>query len=171
MTKLSSALFIIILSPFFTVNSAIAQKKNFIQFVNPFIGTGSIDSLSLSGSNFPGAVAPFGFVQLSPDTDIAPEDPCSGYDFADDTIVGFSHTHLSGTGVADLFDFLFMPFRGEARWNAKPKAQSEKGFCSSFDHKNEKANPGFYSVFLKSSLQQSTVVFIGIQTMVKARYH
>lgn len=151
MTKFSSALFIIILSLFFTVNSAIAQKKNFIQYVNPFIGTGSIDSLSLSGSNFPGAVAPFGFVQLSPDTDIAPEDPCSGYDFADDTIVGFSHTHLSGTGVADLFDFLFMPFRGDDRWNAKPKAQGEKGFCSSFDHKNEKANPGFYSVFLNDA--------------------
>ena len=135
-------------SQVFIYTSIFCQSKNFIQYVNPFIGTGSIDSLSLSGSNFPGAVAPFGLVQLSPDTDANPEDPCSGYDFADDTIVGFSHTHLSGTGVADLFDFLFMPFRGAAKWNAKVNAKGELGYCSSFQHSNEKASPGYYSVTL-----------------------
>jgi len=137
---------------FFFPSVSFSQQKapliDYTRFVNPFIGTGSIDSLSLSGSNFPGAVVPFGFVQLSPDTDDSPEDPCSGYDYADDTIVGFSHTHLSGTGVADLFDFLFMPFRGEIKWNAKPAKNEPKGFCSAFSHKNESASPGYYSVVL-----------------------
>lgn len=125
-----------------------AEPKDYTAFVNPFIGTGSIDSLSLSGSNFPGATFPFGLVQLSPDTDDNPEDPCSGYDYADDTIVGFSHTHLSGTGVADLFDFLFMPFKGELTWDALPSAKAKKGYTSRFSHSNEKASPGYYSVLL-----------------------
>ncbi len=124
-----------------------AQTTDYSAFVNPFIGTGSQDNLSLSGSNFPGATYPFGLVQLSPDTDDNPEDPCSGYDYADDTIVGFSHTHLSGTGVADLFDFLFMPFRGEPVWNAYP-VNNKPGYSSYFRHENEKASPGYYSVFL-----------------------
>ena len=123
------------------------EPVNYVNYVNPFIGTGSIDSLSLSGSNFPGAVIPFGLVQLSPDTEDSPEDPCSGYDYFDDTIVGFSHTHLSGTGVADLFDFLFMPFRGEARWYPDPE-KAQPGYSSSFDHKNETASPGYYRVLL-----------------------
>lgn len=123
-------------------------SKDFTIFVNPFIGTGSIDSLSLSGSNFPGATYPFGLVQLSPDTDDNPEDPCSGYDYADDTIVGFSHTHLSGTGVADLFDFLFMPFKGDLTWEALPSAKVRKGYASKFSHDREKATPGYYSVVL-----------------------
>ncbi len=76
------------------------QVKDYAGYVDPFIGTGSIDSLSLSGSTFPGAVVPFGFVQLSPDTYASPNDPASGYNYADSTIVGFSQTHLSGTGVA-----------------------------------------------------------------------
>ena len=126
------------------LNSKVSENS---KYVNPFIGTGSIDSLSLSGSNFPGAVFPFGFVQLSPDTDAEPEDPCSGYDYADNRIVGFSHTHLSGTGVADLFDFLFMPFKGEPKWYPYD-SESEKGYSSIFDHKNEIATPGYYSVFL-----------------------
>lgn len=134
-------------------NSTIAQnlsQKDYSQYVNPFIGTGSIDSMSLSGSNFPGACYPFGLVQLSPDTDDNPEDPCSGYDYADDTIVGFSHTHLSGTGVADLFDFLFMPYKGDITWNAFP-VKNQRGYSSKFDHKNETASPGYYSVVLDDS--------------------
>jgi len=123
------------------------SQINYTDYVDPFIGTGSIDSLSLSGSNFPGAVVPFGFVQLSPDTDDGPEDPCSGYDYADNTIVGFSHTHLSGTGVADLFDFLFMPFRGKQRWYPYSKVDSD-GYSSGFSHENEIASPGYYKVFL-----------------------
>tara|TARA_R110002050_G_scaffold300249_2_gene468342 strand:- start:9275 stop:11569 length:2295 start_codon:yes stop_codon:yes gene_type:complete len=131
----------------YTVAQIQSGKIENSKYVNPFIGTGSIDSLSLSGSNFPGALVPFGFVQLSPDTEDSPEDPCSGYDYADNKIVGFSHTHLSGTGVADLFDFLFMPFRGEQKWNANDEG-NQQGYSSMFRHENEIASPGYYSVFL-----------------------
>lgn len=131
------------------------EIKDYSAFVNPFIGSGSVDSLSLSGSNFPGATYPFGLVQLSPDTDDNPEDPCSGYDYADDTIVGFSHTHLSGTGVADLFDFLFMPFKGEVRWEPFSKEKGKQGYASHYSHNNEKASPGYYSVVLDDANMQA----------------
>ncbi len=123
-------------------------QLDFTQYVNPFIGTGSVDSMSLSGSNFPGAAYPFGLVQLSPDTRDNPEDPCSGYDYADTTIVGFSHTHLSGTGVADLFDFLFMPYQGPMQWEANGDS-GHKGYASAFSHATEQAKPGYYRVLLK----------------------
>lgn len=122
--------------------------KDFTQYVNPFIGTGALDSLSLSGSNFPGACFPFGLVQLSPDTREYPDDPCSGYDYNDGTILGFSHTHLSGTGCPDLYDFLFMPFSGEVQWNAGSDDGKTQGFRSPYRHRNEKASPGYYSVIL-----------------------
>lgn len=136
-----------------TVSGLFAQTQSvndYSAYVNPFIGSGSVDSMSLSGSNFPGATYPFGLVQLSPDTDDNPEDPCSGYDYADDTIVGFSHTHLSGTGVADLFDFLFMPYKGEVTWEPFAK-DNIKGYSSKFSHAKEKASPGFYSVVLDNA--------------------
>jgi len=123
-------------------------QTDYARFVNPFIGTGSVDSLSLSGSNFPGATFPFGMVQLSPDTDDQPEDPCSGYDYADRLIVGFSHTHLSGTGVADLFDFLFMPYGGSIKWDARDDTMGNEGYSSKFSHQNEEASPGYYQVLL-----------------------
>jgi predicted alpha-1,2-mannosidase len=126
-----------------TYASVNQEDKDFTKYVNPFIGTGSVDSLSLSGSNFPGAVYPFGLVQLSPDTNENPDNPCSGYDYADSTIIGFSHTHLSGTGVADLFDFLFMPYKGETRWNP-----DRSGYASYYSHNKESASPGYYSVYL-----------------------
>jgi predicted alpha-1,2-mannosidase len=121
---------------------------DYTKYVNPFIGTGSVDSLSLSGSNFPGACLPFGLVQLSPDTREYPDDPCSGYDYKDSTILGFSHTHLNGTGCPDLYDFLFMPFGGENQWMAGSDDGSTKGFRSKFSHASEKASPGYYSVVL-----------------------
>ena len=124
-------------------------SKDYTRFVNVFIGTGSVDSLSLSGSNFPGACAPFGLVQLSPDTDDNPEDPCSGYDYADSTIVGFTHTHLNGTGVADLFDILFMPYGGKIKWEPGSDDRKTPGYRSAFEHESEHAFPGYYSVLLK----------------------
>ncbi len=124
------------------------DARDYCRYVNPFIGTGSVDSLSLSGSNFPGAVVPFGLVQLSPDTEESPEDPCSGYDYADSVIYGFSHTHLSGTGVADLFDFLFMPYSGEIQWKAGSGSSKTNGYASVFSHADEIARPGYYSVML-----------------------
>ena len=133
----------------FTIQILInAQTKDFAKYVNPFIGSGAIDTLSLSGSNFPGACTPFGLVQLSPDTREYPDDPCSGYDYNDKTILGFSHTHLNGTGCPDLYDFLFMPYGGEVQWKAGSDDGKTKGFRSGFQHKNEKAVAGYYSVVL-----------------------
>jgi predicted alpha-1,2-mannosidase len=128
-----------------------AQQKDskFTSYVNPFIGTGAVDKNSLSGSNFPGPTMPFGFVQLSPDTRDNPDDPASGYDYNDKTIVGFSHTHLSGTGVSDLFDVLFMPTTGKIRSVPGDAAKPESGYRSRFSHKEETARPGYYQVKLQ----------------------
>lgn len=145
MIKLLLFLFLLCLNPY----RIYSQREN-SKFVNIFIGTGSVDNQSLSGSNFPGATYPFGMVQLSPDTKENPEDPCSGYDYKDNTIVGFSHTHLNGTGVADLFDFLFMPYYGELKWF--PGNDSTKGYSSTFRHENEKGTPGYYSVLLDNGI-------------------
>lgn len=131
--------------------SLYAQQKEvkLTSYVNPFIGTGAVDKNSLSGSNFPGATTPFGFVQLSPDTQDNPDNPASGYDYNDKTIVGFSHTHLSGTGVADLFDILMMPTTGEIRSAAGDEKNQGSGFRSRFSHKEESARPGYYQVKLQ----------------------
>src|SRR5210317_1068178 len=82
------------------------QTQDNTKFVNTFIGTGG------HGHVFPGATTPYGMVQLSPDTRTLGWDACGGYHFTDNSILGFSHTHLSGTGISDLGDFLFMPFSG-----------------------------------------------------------
>ncbi|MBX2891608.1 MAG: GH92 family glycosyl hydrolase [Saprospiraceae bacterium] len=114
--------------------AAIAQIKH----VNPFIGTGG------HGHTYPGATAPFGLVQLSPDTriDMMDWDGCSGYHYSDSIIYGFSHTHLSGTGVADYCDILFMPFTGGAQLEPAE-------YASKFKKSKEKAEAGYYSVFLE----------------------
>src|SRR3954469_13648762 len=110
---------------------AIAQPGP-ANFVNPFIGTGG------HGHTYPGAVLPFGMVQLSPDTRVDGSwDGCSGYHYSDSIIYGFSHTHLSGTGVSDWGDILIMPMVGAA-------SLENKNYCSIFSHKNEKASPGYY---------------------------
>ena len=145
MRKLFAILLILGLIPIIVYS----QNDN-SKYVNVFIGTGSVDNQSLSGSNFPGATYPFGMVQLSPDTKENPEDPCSGYDYNDNTIVGFSHTHLSGTGVADLFDFLFMPYEGDLKWF--PGNDSVKGYSSTFSHTNEYGSPGYYSILLDNGI-------------------
>ncbi|EHQ25790.1 GH92 family glycosyl hydrolase [Mucilaginibacter paludis] len=124
-------------------------EKRVVQYVNPFIGTGAVDTNSLSGSNIPGPTTPFGFVQLSPDTRDAPDDPASGYDYNDKTIVGFSHTHLSGTGVADLFDVLLMPTQGEVKLSPGKSQVSRSGYRSTFSHQQETARPGYYQVLLQ----------------------
>ncbi|MCX6153590.1 MAG: GH92 family glycosyl hydrolase [Candidatus Kapabacteria bacterium] len=145
MKKKLASLFLAIFA-FWT--NLLSQNVDFTKFVNPFIGTGALDTLSLSGSNFPGACAPFGLVQLSPDTREYPDDPCSGYDYNDTTILGFSHTHLNGTGCPDLYDFLFMPYGGNLKWSAGSDDGKTKGFRSKYKHSNEKAYPGYYSVVL-----------------------
>lgn len=112
------------------------QNSDFTQFVNPFIGTGG------HGHTFPGATVPFGMVQLSPDTRIDGSwDGCSGYHYSDNVIYGFSHTHLSGTGVSDYGDILLMPTMGTPELDAK-------NYSSNFQHYNENASAGYYEVQL-----------------------
>ena len=114
-----------------------------VDFVKPFIGTGG------HGHTFPGPARPFGLVQLSPDTDNKGWDWCSGYHHSDSSIMGFSHTHLSGTGCGDLGDVLVMPFVGEIRYTAGDKAVPGSGWRSSFSHDAEEAEAGYYRVDLK----------------------
>lgn len=114
--------------------------------VDPFIGTGG------EGHTFPGATVPFGMVQLSPDTRIQPRKDAygwaAGYRHSDDTIVGFSHTHFSGTGHSDLGDVLLMPVSGEAKLERGDPARPGSGYTSRFSHDSEQAKPGYYAVTL-----------------------
>ncbi len=112
------------------------------RYVDPFIGTAG------HGHTFPGATMPFGMVQLSPDTRLTGWDGCSGYHYSDDVIYGFSHTHLSGTGISDYGDILLMPTVGEVYLKAKNGELTSKGYASRFSHRNETAQPGYYAVKL-----------------------
>jgi predicted alpha-1,2-mannosidase len=116
------------------------ERKRYVfnQHVDPFIGTGE------HGHTFPGAVAPFGLMQLSPDTRYNGWDGCSGYHYSDSIIYGFSHTHLSGTGVEDLCDLLITPQQGKC--NPIPKYKDVKGYGLLFSHQDEYASPGYYAV-------------------------
>src|ERR1043165_4135960 len=121
---------------------AFAQQQDLTRYVDPFIGTGG------HGHTFPGAMRPFGMVQLSPDTRLTGWDGCSGYHYSDSIIYGFSHTHLSGTGISDYGDILLMPTVGEVYLNALDNGSPDKGYASRFQHRFEHASPGFYSVRL-----------------------
>jgi predicted alpha-1,2-mannosidase len=115
-----------------------STQDSYTQYVNPFIGTGG------HGHTFPGATLPFGMMQLSPDTRLTGWDGCSGYHYTDSIIYGFSHTHLSGTGVSDYGDLLLMP-------HSKTQTPSLEytTYNSSFDKKTEQATAGYYEVVLK----------------------
>ncbi|MGZ3754192.1 MAG: GH92 family glycosyl hydrolase [Mucilaginibacter sp.] len=116
-------------------NSTAQSKKDYTKLVDPFIGTGG------HGHTYPGATLPFGMVQLSPDTRLEGWDGCSGYHYTDTVVYGFSHTHLSGTGIADYCDVLFMPTTGA------PKLKNTE-YSSGFQKKNESASPGYYKTKL-----------------------
>lgn len=129
------------------------NKKTPYDYVNPFIGTDDM------GHTYPGAVVPFGLVQLSPETDSAlysygkGYNPdvyryCAGYQYSDKTIVGFSHTHMNGTGHSDLGDILLMPTVGAVKLNPGVKDKAKSGYRSFFSHSTEKAMPGYYAVTL-----------------------
>src|SRR3954469_2646556 len=127
--------FFLILAACLTAATAIAQSRaDYTRYVNPFLGTGG------HGHTFPGAVLPFGMVQLSPDTRTDNWDGSSGYHYSDDVIYGFSHTHLSGTGIPDGCDILFMPTAssGVVEEHSKP---GFRGYPSKFDHANESSEP------------------------------
>jgi predicted alpha-1,2-mannosidase len=126
--------FLLVFGLAFWIGGAFGQQTRIVDFVNPFIGTGG------HGHTYPGATLPFGMVQVSPDNGTQGWDWTSGYHYSDTVISGFSHTHLSGTGIGDLCDISVMPTVG----------RSDTGkVSSSFSHKEERASPGFYGVRLK----------------------
>ncbi len=139
MNKLTTAVLIFFSS--FILSCDDSNKKLPIDFVNPFIGTGA------HGHTYPGATVPFGAVQLSPDTRTGNWDACSGYHYSDSSIIGFSHTHLSGTGCIDYGDILFVPALSDAKENKY--IQKKIGFS----HKNEEASPAYYSVVLDNGIK------------------
>ena len=118
-------------------------RADLTRYVDPFIGTGG------HGHTYPGATVPFGMVQLSPDTRLTGWDGCSGYHYSDKAIYGFSHTHLSGTGISDYGDILFMP----ARSFSPDLVTAQPQYSASFSHENETASPGFYSVKLDDGIR------------------
>ncbi len=129
-------------------------SAGFSRYVDPFIGTGG------HGHTYPGATLPFGMVQLSPDTRADGSwDGCSGYHFADSTILGFSHTHLSGTGCSDYGDILLMPCMGEP-------SLDNKLYSSTYSHQYEKAAPGYYAVKLDKS-----GIMVELTTTLRAGFH
>ncbi|PSL49848.1 putative alpha-1,2-mannosidase [Chitinophaga niastensis] len=138
---------------FFSSLSVFAQE-NVLQYVKPITGTQKM------GHTYPGATVPFGMVQLSPDTDTIPYEMngkynpdvykyCAGYQYEDKTIVGFSHTHFSGTGHSDLGDFLIMPTVGNLQLNPGAADHPESGYRSRFSHSTEVAEPAYYKVKLE----------------------
>ncbi|MFN2502262.1 MAG: GH92 family glycosyl hydrolase, partial [Pyrinomonadaceae bacterium] len=129
-------------------------ESRYVRYVNPLIGTQKM------GHTYPGATVPFGSVQLSPDTDQQPHNIngkynpdaykyCAGYQYDDREIVGFSHTHLSGTGHSDLGDFLIMPTTGELQLEPGKKNDPKSGYRSAFSHARETAEAGYYRVLLE----------------------
>lgn len=120
------------------INRQNHDRAEYANLVNPFIGT------DYTGNTYPGAQAPFGMVQLSPDNGLPGWDRISGYFYTDSTIAGFSHTHLSGTGAGDLYDVSFMPVTLPCK-----RADEPLGIYSSFSHDDEEASAGYYRVKLK----------------------
>ena len=135
------------------LSCAAAADEGRDRWVDPFIGTDEM------GHTYPGATVPFGFVQLSPETDLVPYSTgegynpaayryCAGYQYADRTIVGFAHTHFNGTGHSDLGDLLVMPTVGALQLEPGPADRPELGYRSRFSHEREQARPGSYRVTL-----------------------
>lgn len=138
---------LIILSLLFT-SCRDNKEKTPADYVDPFIGT------DYHGHVFPGAALPFGMVQLSPDNGTSGWDWCSGYHYSDSVIAGFGHTHLSGTGIGDLADIVFLPSMKEFNGvNDDETASMAKNNRSVFDHANEEAEPGYYSVELDNGVK------------------
>ena len=141
-----------------TIENDLSQEAlpDLTQYVNPFIGT------SKMGHVFPGATAPFGMVQLSPQTNFEvmfhddgsynteTYEYCAGYQYRDSTIIGFAHTNFSGTGHSDLGDLLVMPTTGALILDPLKTEDGNKGFYSTFTHDAEEASPGYYKVDLES---------------------
>ena len=123
------------------------NKTDFTAYVDPYIGSGE------HGHVFVGANVPFGAVQVGPQNIFKGWDWCSGYHYSDSIIIGFSHTHLSGTGCSDLGDILLMPYTGEVR-TARGEQDNIEGAASSYyKHANEAVAPGYYSLLMDNGVK------------------
>ncbi|AXP81456.1 Glycosyl hydrolase family 92 [Mariniflexile rhizosphaerae] len=143
-------------------NTGNSNNKNplLVNHVDPFIGTGG------HGHTYPGATVPFGMLQVSPDNGISNWDWCSGYHYSDSIVVGFSHLHLSGTGIGDLADVLFMPTNKVIDLTIQPTSRDSFPYKSSYSHKNEMATPGYYQVFL-----EDPKINVELTTSERTAYH
>src|ERR1022692_2605373 len=144
---MSRCLWLVLLT---TTCVGLSQAPDPLKLVDPFIGTGP------EGHTFPGATAPFGMIQLSPDTQIRPFKQsykwAAGYRYEDTTILGFSHTHFSGAGHSDLGDVLLMPVGGDTvPLEAGDIEKTQPGYRSRFSHGSEHAEPGYYAVDLQDN--------------------
>ncbi|MDR3046552.1 MAG: GH92 family glycosyl hydrolase [Bacteroidales bacterium] len=146
MMKIQIYLFLFLLTGSFFVSckEKIEHETDYTQFVNPFVGT------DFHGHTFPGAIAPFGMIQVSPDSRLEGWDGCSAYHYSDSLIYGFSHTHLSGTGCSDYGDVLLMPF------NSTPSVINTE-YARPFSHDHENASPGYYSVLLNPAKPNDSI--------------
>jgi predicted alpha-1,2-mannosidase len=126
----------------FSLLSLHAAAQSYTSFVDPMIGSGG------HGHVFVGASVPFGAVQLGPNNIFKGWDWCSGYHASDSILIGFSHTHLSGTGGSDLGDVLIMPYTGAIKTNKGTQENPSSGYASYYSHANETARPGYYAVKL-----------------------
>ena len=131
--------------PFMSAPVAAGGAADHTKYVNISIGTGG------HGHCYPGATVPFGAVQLSPDTGVRDWDHCSGYHYDDKAILGFSHTHLSGTGCIDMLDFLVMPATDDFHFDPAAAVDGPTSYRAHFSHADEVAKPGYYSVLLQES--------------------
>ena len=130
----------------FAVGQNTTKSVDYTQLVNPMVGTDG------HGHTFPGATLPHGTIQLSPDTRLSTWDGCSGYHYSDQNILGFSHTHFSGTGVGSGADIMLMPTTGAAKFISGEGKSVGSGYRCSFLHQNETATPGYYSVKLDNGI-------------------
>ena len=137
------------------------HKQSFAtNYVDPFIGTGG------HGHTYPGATVPFGMLQVSPDNGVSSWDWCSGYHYSDSIVSGFSHLHLSGTGIGDLADILFMPTNKKLDLTAKAASRDFLPYKSKYNHVNEKAIPGYYQVFL-----EDPKINVELTSTLRTAYH
>ena len=135
-------LFLILFLPLLLAGACSRQAADLTQYADPMVGTG------FHGHTFPGAVWPYGMVQVSPDTRLNEWDNCSGYHWSNPTIMGFTHTHYSGTGGGGGSDILFMPDTGRIKWQVGPEEDPAAGYRSAYSHDHETARPGYYKVLL-----------------------
>ena len=126
--------------------SAAAGDKNYLRYVDPYIGAGG------HGHVFVGACVPFGAIQVGPQNIFKGWDWCSGYHYSDNVLIGFSHTHLSGTGCTDLGDIQIMPFTGDVRTRRGEQDDISNSCSAHYRHENERVSPYFYSLTLDNGI-------------------